>query len=161
MDEAEELVVAIGDIAPDFTLADEQGNPVTLSSFRGKQPVVLIFYPGDSTPLCTRQLCEIRDSWAEFARAGAAVFGVNPFGEESHRRFGERYDFPFPLLIDRGNRVACLYRSILGWGPLSIVHRTVYVVGTDGRVLFAQRGKPAPEELLAVLHPQGEPAPHG
>jgi peroxiredoxin Q/BCP len=151
VDEAEELVVALGEPAPDFTLADEQGRSVTLSSFRGKQPVVLVFYPGDSTPLCTTQLCEIRDAWKEFEDAGAAVLGINPFGAESHRRFAERYDFPFPLLVDPGNRVARRYRAIFGWGPLSIVHRTVYVVGTDGRVLFAQRGKPAPEAILAAL----------
>lgn len=144
-------MIPVGEPAPDFTLPDEQGHSVTLSSFRGKHPVVLIFYPGDSTYVCTRQLCEVRDSFAEFQAAGAAVLGVNPQGAESHQRFVERYDFPFPLLVDPGNQVARLYRSVLGWGRLSLPNRTVYVIGKDGRVAFARRGKPAPQEILEAL----------
>lgn len=144
-------MIPVGELAPDFTLPDEQGHPVTLSSFRGKHPVVLIFYPGDSTYVCTRQLCEVRDSFAEFQAAGAVVFGMNPQGPESHQRFIEKYDFPFPLLVDAGNAVARLYKSVLGWGRLSLPNRTVYVIGKDGRIAFARRGKPAPQEILGAL----------
>lgn len=144
-------MLSVGDLAPDFTLPNQNGEPVLLSSYRGKCPVVLIFYPGDSTPVCTSQLCEVRDSYAEFQQAGAVVFGVNPWGEESHRRFAERHHFPFSLLVDRGNQVARQYEAVLGWGPLSFPNRTVYVIGRDGRILFARRGKPTPAEVLASL----------
>ena len=138
-------------MAPDFTVPDQDGRTVTLSSFQGQSPVVLIFYPGDSTPVCTKQLCEVRDAYAEFQAAGAVVFGVNPWGEESHRKFAERHQFPFSLLVDRGNEVARRYDAVLGWGPLSLPNRSVYVIGKDGRVLFARRGKPGPDEVLQVL----------
>ncbi len=149
----DDAMLKVGDVAPEFTLADERGQRVALSSFRGKCPVVLVFYPGDSTPLCSAQLCEIRDSWDAFTVAGVQVFGINPFSEASHRRFAESRKLPFRLLVDPGNRVAALYRAAIGWGRLSFVNRCVYLIGADGRILFARIGKPAPAAVLAALAP--------
>ncbi len=134
-----------GTPAPDFTLADESGNNVTLSKLRGR-PVVLVFYPGDDTPGCTKQLCEFRDNWAELRRAGVQVFGVNPQGHQAHRKFRQKYKLPFPLLIDSGQRVAELYCS-----NGLIVKRTVYVVDPEGKIRLGRRGMPAPAEVLAAL----------
>jgi peroxiredoxin Q/BCP len=143
----------IGSPAPDFTLPDQDGLAVSLSSRRG-QPVVLIFYPGDDTPVCRRQLCEFRDRWSEAERRGIAVFGLNPRGARSHAGFRTRNSLPFPLLVDSGGRVAKSYRAG-GW----IVRRTVYAIGPDGRIRYARRGKPPAEEVLAAAAQPADSTP--
>ena len=133
-----------GTEAPDFTATDDSGNKVSLRSLRGKN-VVLVFYPGDNTPVCTRQLCEFRDRWELAHGRNVAVFGVNPGSAGSHTRFRERYHFPFPLLVDTGKKLADLYHAGGLW-----VARTVYLIGPDGRIRYAKRGKPAVDEVLAA-----------
>jgi peroxiredoxin Q/BCP len=130
--------------APAFSLADDHGNQVSLSSLRGKN-VVLVFYPGDNTPGCTKQLCEFRDGWDEAKKRGVLVFGVNPADASSHTRFREKYHFPFPLLVDRGQQVAKLYQA-----SGLFVKRTVYLIGPEGVIRFARRGMPKPAEVLAT-----------
>ena len=83
----------VGATAPPFSLPDENGRNISLAGLKGK-PVVLVFYPGDDTTICTAQLCEIRDHWAAFKRLGAAVFGVNGQGAGAHGKFSEKYKFP-------------------------------------------------------------------
>lgn len=142
----------VGAIAPDFTLTDEQGHPVTLSSFRGNHPVVLIFYPGDQTPICTTQLCGIRDGYDAFEAVGAIILGINPASEFSHRKFSRRYNFPFPLLVDRERSVAKAYDVLLmNLGPFSVINRMVYVVGTDGTIIFAERGLPDNQTIINAI----------
>jgi thioredoxin-dependent peroxiredoxin len=136
--------LAIGSTAPDFTLPDQLGHSVHLADLRG-QSVVLVFYPGDDTTVCRRQLCEFRDSWNEARERNTLVFGVNPQSAGSHQKFQARYEFPFPLLVDEGKRVASLYRA----GGL-IVRRTVYLIGPDGVIRYARRGKPPVSEVLAA-----------
>lgn len=89
----------------------------------------------------------LRDTWFSFAAAGAVVYGVNPASAERHRLFLEKLDLPFPLIVDKGGRVARVFRA--GVGPL--VRRMVYVIGPDGRVAFSQRGAPPVEEMLKVI----------
>ena len=139
-----------GETAPEFTLQDENGEAVRLADFRGR-PVVLVFYPGDGTYLCRKQLCEIRDSFGDLRSAGAVVFGINPFSAESHKRFTAQDGFPFRLLVDKGSSVARQYKCVIGWGAISMVRRCVYVVGREGRIAWAQSGKPSPSEILAHL----------
>ncbi len=140
-----------GDLAPDFTLQDQSGESVTLSSFRGRKSVILVFYPGDSTPLCTAQLCEFRDAYEDLAACGAAVFGVNPRSAESHRRFMRRNEFPFPLLVDEGARVSRLFGTAWGFGPIQVTLRGVVAIDQDGRIVYAQPGKPPVAEIHDVL----------
>ena len=135
--------LATGGTAPDFTLLDQLGQPVHLADLRGHN-VVLVFYPGDDTTVCRRQLCEFRDSWGPARERNTLVFGVNPQSAASHQRFLARYTFPFPLLVDQGQRVASLYNA----GGL-IVRRTVYLIGPDGVIRYARRGKPPVSEVLA------------
>ena len=135
----------VGTPAPDFELPDESGSGVQLSSLRGKN-VVLVFYPGDDTPTCRKQLCEFRDDWAQLRARNIEVFGVNPRGGTSHSRFRQKFGFPFPLLVDRGQRVAALYQADAG----IVVKRTVYLIGPDGTVRYGKRGKPLPEEVMAA-----------
>ena len=136
--------LTVGTEAPDFTLQDQNGAPVSLAGLRGKN-VVLVFYPADDTSVCTQQLCEFRDQWALAQSKNALVFGVNPASAEKHERFRAKRQFPFPLLVDTKQRVGELYRT------KSIVpRRTVYLIGPDGVIRYAKRGKPAPEEVLAA-----------
>ena len=139
-------LLSLGSPAPDFTLPDDSGGRVRLADWLSRGPVVLVFYPMDETPGCTTQLCEIRDHWSEFQKRGVAVFGVNPGSATSHAQFRKNRSLPFPLLVDDGKKVAVLY------GANGIVpRRTVYAVGQDGRIAFAERGKPVPSKVLAAL----------
>jgi len=133
-----------GSKAPDFTLPKQDGGAMTLSRLRGSN-VVLVFYPGDDTPVCRKQLCEFRDQWGQARKRNAQVFGVNPASAASHSKFQEKYHLPFPLLVDAGQKVADLYHA----GGL-FVKRTVYLVGPDGVIRYAKRGKPDPAEVLAA-----------
>ena len=133
-----------GTSAPDFSLADDSGHVVKLSALRGRN-VVLVFYPGDDTPGCTRQLCQFRDSWESARARGVDVFGVNPQSATKHARFRGKFQFPFPLLVDEGRQVAKRYNA-----NGLIVKRTVYLIGPDGVIRFAQRGMPAPAQVLAA-----------
>lgn len=134
----------VGASAPDFSLSDDSGRVVKLSALRGRN-VALVFYPGDDTPGCTRQLCQFRDSWEGARARGVEVFGVNPQGAAKHSRFRSKFQFPFPLLVDKGRHVAKLYNA-----NGLIVKRTVYLIGPDGVIRFARRGMPSPEEVLAA-----------
>ena len=136
--------LAPGTPAPDFALPDQDGNTVKLSSLRGKN-VVLVFYPGDDTAVCTKQLCEFRDTWAFAKQKNAVVFGVNPQSTESKSKFQKKYDLPFPLLSDKGQQVGEIYHT-----RGLIAKRTVYLIGPDGVILYAKRGKPTPAEVLAA-----------
>jgi len=133
----------VGAPAPDFSIPDQDGSQITLKTFRGRN-VVLVFYPADNTAVCTQQLCEFRDNWDAVQAKNAVVFGVNP--ARRHNKFRDRHQFPFPLLCDEGQKVANLYRASGGFAP----RRTVYLIGPDGVVRYAKRGKPAPEEVLAA-----------
>ena len=134
----------VGTPAPDFSASDETGRTVSLAALRGRS-VVLVFYPGDDTPGCTKQLCEFRDGWQQARAGGIEVFGVNPQSAQKHGKFRSKFDLPFPLLVDQGQVVARLYRA---HGP--IVKRTVYLIGPGGAILFARRGMPKPAEVFAA-----------
>jgi peroxiredoxin Q/BCP len=133
-----------GSPAPDFTLPKQDGGTMSLSKLRGKN-VVLVFYPGDDTPVCRKQLCEFRDQWSAARKLNTQVFGVNPANAASHSKFQEKYRLPFPLLVDAGQKVAALYRA-----SGLFVKRTVYLIGPDGVIRYAQRGKPNPADVLAA-----------
>jgi thioredoxin-dependent peroxiredoxin len=128
---------AENDVAPDFTLADENGRDVSLSDFRGRT-VVLYFYPKDDTPGCTTQACDLRDRVASFDAAGAVILGVSPDPVKKHRKFKDKYDLPFTLLADVDHEVAEKYgvwreKNFMGrkyWGNA----RTTFVIDADGRI---------------------------
>ncbi|MEI9813250.1 MAG: peroxiredoxin [Acidobacteriota bacterium] len=136
--------LAVGTNAPDFTAADQDGKSVTLSALRGKN-VILVFYPADETAVCTKQLCEFRDSWASVTAKNAVVFGVNPGRSQRHTKFRDKYNLPFPLLVDESQKIARAYRCAFSFAP----RRTVYLIGPDGKIRYSRRGKPLPSEVLA------------
>jgi len=124
-------------------LPDESGRMVHLAELRGRN-VVMVFYPGDDTSVCTKQLCQFRDAWSDAQARGVEVFGVNPQNARKHEAFRQKCSFPFPLLVDRGQRVGALYHT-----NGLIVKRTVYLIGRDGVIRFSRRGVPAPRDVLA------------
>lgn len=139
-------MVKIGDTAPDFTLVSDKGDTVRLGDYRGKKHVVLVFYPGDQTPVCTKQLCEIRDDFASFEKRNAVVFGINPADRESHAAFVKKQGYQFPLLADTGKTAVTAY-GVKGL----LTKRTVFVVGMDGTIVYAKRGKPPVSEILESI----------
>ena len=123
--------------APDFTLLDQDRNPVSLSDFSGKR-VVMFFYPKAMTPGCTAEACDFRDSYQDFLAAGMAVVGVSPDPPEDLARFRERDNLPFPLLSDADHQVAEAFGA---WGPKKLygremvgLIRSTFVLGPDGEV---------------------------
>ena len=93
------MPLQIGDPAPDFTLPDQQGNPVALKDLRG-QRVVIYFYPKDDTPGCTKEACNFRDQWDSFSAHGIKVLGISKDNAKSHLKFIDKYSLPFTLLSD-------------------------------------------------------------
>jgi thioredoxin-dependent peroxiredoxin len=125
----------IGQSAPDFTLpgvtlADGEGvrSDYTLSALRGN-PVVLAFYPGDNTSVCTRQLCSYTSGLESFSNFGATVWAISPQGLDSHEKFASKFNLAFPLLADEGLKVSRQYGITLGGAGL---RRSVFVVDGDG-----------------------------
>ncbi len=143
--------LGVGDIAPQFTLPDERGETLELGALRGKRNAVLIFYPGDDTPGCTKQLCAVRDDATLFERTNAIVFGINPGNRASHVAFKDKYGLTARLLIDGGRKVARQYNTVKKFFGHDIVHRTVVIVGMDGRIRFYRRGIPSTKDILASL----------
>ena len=140
----------VGDTAPDFSLAAQDGTTVKLSELKGK-PVVLIFYPMDRTPGCTKQLCAVRDDYDRYEKADIAVFGVNGGGAEAHRKFVSQYRLRTPLLVDTGLRVSSAYDAVAGFGPARMIKRTVVGVAPDGTVAYYRRGMPSTDEIIAAV----------
>ncbi len=139
----------LGNVAPDFTLENSRGKMVTLSQLVKEKNVILVFYPKDFTPGCTRQLSELRDNYSRVERANAIVVGVSPDNADSHKRFIDRYKFPFELLTDLDLKVAGLFDCVKE--DLSGIRRTVVGIAKDRRIVFFERGMPSPSEVLKPL----------
>jgi len=147
-------VVEEGSQAPDFELKSDAGETVKLSQFRGR-PVVLYFYPRDDTPGCTKEACAFRDSYDEYLARDAVILGVSRDGEESHRKFKQKYDLPFTLLSDPDHNVAEAYgvwaeKSMYGRKSMGIV-RSTFVIAADGTIARAMRGIKVPGHSDKVL----------
>ncbi len=130
-------MLAVGDVAPDFTLPDDTGKMVRLSEFRGRK-VVLYFYPKDDTPGCTKEACGFRDMYPAYTEAGAVILGVSPDDVKSHVKFKQKYNLPFTLLADPEHRVIEQYgawglKKLLGREYMGVL-RTTYVIDEEGRI---------------------------
>jgi len=127
----------VGDPAPSFDLAADDGERVTSASLAGSR-YVLYFYPKDDTPGCTKQACGLRDSWSRVAGTGVQVFGVSPDSVKSHAKFRAKYDLPYRLLADAGSALAEAYgvwieKKFMGREYMGN-ERTTFVIGPDGRI---------------------------
>ncbi len=157
--------LAVGQMAPDFSLPDQDGTVHTLSSYRGKW-VLLYFYPKDDTPGCTKEACAIRDSLPRFGAMEAVVLGVSVDSVESHKKFAEKHKLPFTLLSDEGKEVVEAYDV---WGPKKFMGkeflgtaRTSFLIDPSGRIAKIYEGvKPEThaEEVLTDLKQIGVAKP--
>lgn len=150
-------MLQIGMQAPDFTLSDKDGSPVTLSSLRGRK-VVLYFYPKDNTPGCTRQACAFAQNYAEYEKRGVTVIGVSKDSVASHVRFAEKNHLPFILLSDPDRIAIEAYgvwqeKKMAGKVGMGVV-RTTFLIDEEGSITVVMpRVKPDTNaaEILAML----------
>jgi peroxiredoxin Q/BCP len=147
-------MVTEGQPAPDFTLPDQDGASVRLSTFKGR-PVVLYFYPKDDTSGCTKQACGFRDDFAEYNKAGAKVLGVSPDPVKSHVKVAGKYELPFTLLADVEKTVSQAYgvwkeKSMYGRTYMGI-ERTTFVIDAKGVVARVFPKVKVPGHSEAVL----------
>lgn len=146
------MAITVGDIAPEFTLPGTGGQTYSLSDYKG-QPVVIVFYPGDDSPVCTKQLNSYNNELSAFENVGAQVLAISAQDMASHDSFAEKYGFKFPLLADTSKEVASAYGTV---GPLGFPRRSVFVVGADGVIRYAHRAiagltfRPVDELIAAV-----------
>ncbi|MEY3806435.1 MAG: hypothetical protein RIR69_1247 [Actinomycetota bacterium] len=146
------MSVSVGDTAPDFTLPGTGSQSYSLSTYRG-QPVVLVFYPGDDTPVCTKQLNSYNNELSAFETVGAQVLAISAQDIASHEEFAAKHGFKFPLLADTEKSVASLYGTV---GPLGFPRRSVFVIDAHGVIRYAHRAiagltfRPV-EELVAAV----------
>jgi thioredoxin-dependent peroxiredoxin len=128
----------IGDNAPDIQAVDQNGNQVSLASFRGSK-VVLYFYPKDNTPGCTAEACNLRDNYQVLMDKGFKIIGVSADDEKSHKNFSEKYVLPFALIPDKAMNII---RDYGVWGKKKLygreyegINRMTFVIGEDGKIL--------------------------
>jgi peroxiredoxin Q/BCP len=129
------MSVGIGDRAPDFELPGTGGRTYSLSEFLGK-PLVLVFYPGDDTPVCTKQLNAYNDGLDRFEALDAQVVGISAQGIDSHESFSDKHGFAFPLLSDSDKVVAARYGTL---GPIGFPRRSVFIIDREGIITYAHR----------------------
>ena len=148
----------VGAPAPDFTLKDGNGDEWRLSANRGKV-VVLLFYPGDETPICTRQMCSVRDRWEDYSSTGAEVVGISTDSVESHQKFAEHHELPLRLLSDPSAEVANLYgaRSLIP----GKVARSVFVIDANGVMRYRDVRplglfRPKDDEVIKAINDAGK-----
>ena len=143
-----EGLLPVGSEAPVWTAETTDGERIALPDFRGKQSVLLMFYPQDDTPGCTKQMCLARDEGARYREAGVARFGVNPGTMNSHVRFRDKYALDFPLIVDSKAEIASAYGVLRENGG---VGRATYLIDRDGRIAYAERGTHGADEVLGAL----------
>ena len=153
----EDTAAQVGRPAPDFTLPDADGGRWRLSDHRGRV-VVLLFYPRDETPVCTRQMCSLRDRWADYQQTGAEVVGISTDPPDSHLKFAEHHRLPLHLLSDPGGRVAKIFGAA-SWIP-GRAARAVVVIGSDGTVRHLKTEplslfRPSDDEVLSAIRAAG------
>jgi peroxiredoxin Q/BCP len=141
-------LLCLGSQAPDFSLPSSDGQTFTLSALTGRKHVVLVFYVGDNTPDCNRQLSSLRDDMPELEGLDIVVVGINPAGVEEHARYCLQLGLNFPLLHDAGGQVAKQYGA---FNLDKSVQRSVYVVDKTGLIRFAARGMHWVPEFYEVL----------
>ena len=158
------MAIEEGKAGPAFTLPDQDGRKVSLSGFKGKQAVVIYFYPKDDTPGCTKEACGFRDLNRELAKLGVAVLGVSADSPETHRKFIAKYKLNFPLLSDEDRKVMTAYgaygeKMLYGRKTVGVIRSTA-LVGRNGKVLRhwarVASAEKHPAQVIAAIRELGE-----
>lgn len=146
-----------GSTAPVFELPNEEGEIISLKDFRGKK-VILYFYPKDNTPGCTKQACGFKDNYPQYTEKGAVVIGISKDSVQSHKRFKEKYQLPFPLLSDEELNVIKLYdvwqEKVMFGKKVKGVVRTTYLINEEGvieKVFSNVKAADNPDHMLIEL----------
>ncbi|KZN12403.1 thioredoxin-dependent thiol peroxidase [Marinomonas sp. TW1] len=148
------MTIEVGQVAPDFSAKDQNGETITLSQFKGKK-VVLYFYPKDNTPGCTAQACDLRDNYQTLLDQGYVVLGISPDTEKKHQNFIEKYQLPFPLIADTEKEVHELYgtwqlKKFMGKEYMGTV-RTTFIIDESGvieEIIAKVKTKAHAEQIL-------------
>ncbi len=143
-----------GDMAPNFSAKDEQGNTISLSDYKGKK-LVIFFYPKASTPTCTTEACNLRDNYADLKDKGYEILGVSADSAKRQANFKEKYKFPYPLLADEDKEVL---KAFDVWGEKKFmgrtfdgIHRVTFVIDENGiieKVIDNVKAKMHAEQIL-------------
>jgi len=148
------MPISAGLPAPEFNLLDDTNKLRRLSDFRG-QPVILYFYPADDTPGCTKEACNFRDDYSAYQAASVTILGVSPDSVESHVKFKNKFQLPFPLLADDDHKVCNLYGV---WGPKKFmgksyegVLRTTFLIDSQGNIVQVFENVRPAEHSVEVL----------
>ena len=149
--------IDVGGSAPAFTLQDADGAEWKLSDHLGKT-VVLLFYPRDNTPVCTKQLCSIRDHWSDYQATGAEIVGISTDTVESHKKFAAKHSLPIRLLADHDGRVSKQY-GMASWVPGRSA-RGIVVIDKDGKIAYQKVQplsifRPKDDEVLEAIRKAG------
>jgi len=152
-------MLAEGDIAPDFAARDQTGADVKLSALRG-QRVVLYFYPKDDTPGCTKQACSLRDGFSAFEEKNIKVLGVSMDDEKSHKKFIQKYELPFALLVDTDHAIADAYgsygeKNFIGKNYRGVLRKT-FLIDEAGKIVKVFNQVKVDEHANEVLQAFGE-----
>lgn len=143
--------IKVGDQAPLFSLKNQAGKNISLKNYRRQKNVLLIFYPGDNTPGCTKQLCDIKNDFSQFTKYDVEIFGINQADKNSHKNFINDYKFPFDLLIDTDRKVSRQYKALKFMFGHESIKRSVVLIDKNGRIIFLKRGMPNNQEILKSL----------
>ena len=142
------FLLNVGTVAPDFDNVLATGSQyLGLADYKG-QFLIMVFYPKDQTPGCTRQLCALRDDFEIVRSLNAHVVGVNHGSLQSHEKFVEAQDYPFHILVDEGGKISAAYGAQKEGGG---VQRTVYIIDPVGKIIFAEQGMPSDDTLIEVI----------
>jgi peroxiredoxin Q/BCP len=148
--------LAVGDQMPAFSLADQNGQPFNSNEYVRKNILVIYFYPKDESMVCTKEACSFRDSFNDFAKAGAKVIGINGGTVASHKEFSDHYKLPFILLSDPGNKVYHLFGV---QDKMFMTGRQTFVIDLKGKVAFTYvamiQGKKHADDALAFIRKSG------
>ncbi len=144
-----------GQKAPPFETIDQAGNPVSLSALAGKK-FALVFYPRDNSPTCTTQVCNLRDHYDQLSKAGISLFGVSPDSQKKHQNFINKFNLPFPILVDSDLNLIKKYQV---WGPKKVfgkdiigVYRTTFIIDEKGiiaKIIDEVKAKDHAKQILA------------
>jgi peroxiredoxin Q/BCP len=157
MQKTETKILKVGDVAPAFTLPDQDGKMHNLSDYVGKK-VLIYFYPKDDTPGCTAQACNLRDNYSALLKKGFAVVGVSTDAVKTHKKFETKYELPFPLIADEDKKIVEQYgvwgeKKFMGKTYMGIT-RTTFLIDEAGKIIKIIEKpdtKNHTEEVLAAL----------
>ena len=147
----DKVALCVGEMAPNFVAFDQNGNEIDSAKILQKERLMLVFYPGDDTPGCTTQLCEIRDKWDKFKEFNVKILGVNQGKNDSHTKFISKFQFPFDIIQDDGREVSKMFGAIGKFFVSEITKRGAFVIDMDGKIIFQDWGMQNNEEIFEIL----------